>query len=206
MEDEVLAKSMKIDDSTRDEAAPVVEELRLHVPEGALIPAGATFYEGDDDGRCRVIKLDGERCRGSRSRDTGLCPGHAGRGGITTDPRAASLKAAAVRSQRRQARMLLGVSARRAAEPVQASRIRALSRANDFAKAIVDAPLDDETLSTLQRQQAAVKAVELLFPQVTAQLDVDVPVDQEGVAGLDWEQLQALAQAHLGGDQEVTSS
>src|SRR5262249_5551853 len=149
---------------------------------------------GLDDGRCRVIKADGARCRGSRLREHGLCPGHAGKGGISRNPQEAARKAAQRRTERRQARLLLGVSARRGAEPLQASRLAAITRANDFAKAIVDAPLDDESLSTLQRQQAAVKAVELLFPQVTAQLDVEVPGDQDGVAQLDWEQLQALAQ------------
>ena len=33
--------------------------LKLNVPDTARIPDGATFWEGDDDGKCRVIRADG---------------------------------------------------------------------------------------------------------------------------------------------------
>lgn len=165
----------------------------LAIPESAKIPPGATFYEGQDDGRCRIVKPDGNRCGGTRMRRYGLCPGHAGVGGVSIDPAGASRLAAARRGELRERRMLLGVSARRGASPVQVARLAATKRAQDFAKAIVDAPLDDAELGTTARQLAAIRAVELLYPQVTAQLDVTLPESEQDARSMGWQEMQALA-------------
>ena len=172
-------------------------ELVLNVPETAMIPDGCTFWEGEDDGRCRVLKPGGVRCRGIRRRDTGLCNGHSGIGGVATDPRTASLAAHAEKSRRAQTRAVLGITTRRAAQPLQQARVRAQLRANDFAEAIVDAPLDDANLSSVARQRAAIAAVELLYPQAEARLDVELPSSVDEVSGLGWSELQALAQQLL---------
>lgn len=182
--------------SSGDEALSQ-EDLVLVIPESAMLPEDAAFYEGEDDGRCRLIR-DGQRCRGARMRAYGLCAGHAGIGGVARDPVGTSKMAAASRTAMKQRRMLLGVSARRGAEPIALARMLAQERAEEIARGIVEAPLDDETLGSLPRQQALIKAVELLYPQVTATLDVELPEDADGVSGLGWAQLQQLAQAHLG--------
>lgn len=72
-------------------------------------------------------------------------------------------------------------------------------RADEVAHGLVDAVLDDAEIGTVERQKALLRAVEVLYPQVSAQVEVEIPEDAESAAGLDWEQLQALAQAHLGG-------
>lgn len=68
-------------------------------------------------------------------------------------------------------------------------------RADDFARAIVDDPLDDPELSSTGRQRAAIAAVELLYPQVSASLQVELPEDADGVRALGWAELQQLALA-----------
>lgn len=165
------------------------------------LPEGATLYEGPDDHRCRVIKADGTRCNGTRSLKLGgRCPGHGG-AGIARSPehaRQASKAAAVERTRRAEARIHLGVSARRAASPLQAARVRAQMRADELAAAIVDGPLDDAEMSALARQGAAIKAVEVLYPQTSVHLDVDVPTDEEGVQSMGWQQMQALAATLLG--------
>jgi len=89
--------------------------------------------------------------------------------------------------------MLLGVSARRASSPVQLARLRAQERAEAFATAVVDGPLDDPELGSLSRQKAAIAALELLYPQVHASLELELPEDADGVQGMGWEDMQRLA-------------
>jgi len=168
--------------------------LKLNVPETARIPDGATFYEGTDDGRCRVIKQDGERCNGIRARATGLCPGHAG---TTPDIRQYSALGHEARRRKASARAVLGITSRRASTPLQAARVAAQIRADDYARALVDAPLDDPELGSVARQQAAVRALELLYPQVTGRLEVELPTEPDEVAGMGWQEMQELASSLL---------
>ena len=177
-------------------------ELVLRIPDTARIPEGATFHEGEDDGKCRVI-IRGERCRASRMRLYGLCPGHAGRGGIARDPVGASKLAHAERARKKQARLTLGITARRAAQPLQQARIAAQMRALDYAEAIVNKPLDDPELGSIARQTAAIRALELLYPQVTASLDLTMPDEPEQLGAMGWQDMQALATRLLEpGDQQ----
>ena len=183
---------------------PPDDALVLRIPDGAKLPDGATFYQGEDDTRCRLIKPDGQRCRSTRMRATGLCGGHSGIG-LASSPdaaRAASRLAATERANRASARISLGISARRAAQPLQASRVRAQARAEDYAAAIVDGPLDDGELGTVQRQQAAIRALELLYPQASISATVDLPTEADEVGAMGWQEMQALAQALVtSGDQ-----
>jgi hypothetical protein len=71
----------------------------------------------------------------------------------------------------------------------------AQARAGDFARAIVDEPLDDPNLRSLDRQRAAIAAVELIFPQQT--LEVQIPTSDEELDELDWFELQELASKYL---------
>lgn len=179
------------------------EALILRIPEEAKLPEGATFYEGEDDGRCRLVRLDGSRCQATRMRATGMCPGHSGRGGVARDPRGSALLAAAERKKRASARLVLGVGARRASQPLQAARVAAQMRAADIAAALVDAPLDDPDMKPAERHRAVVETAKLLYPQVTAQLEVDMPEDEDGVRALSWADLQALAASHFDGGTPV---
>lgn len=176
------------------------QALVLCVPDTALVPDGSTFYDGPDDKRCRLIKPDGERCKATRVRRYGLCSGHAGTGGIMRDPAGAAKLANAERRRRSAARVSLGISARRAAQPLQQSRMQAQLRANEVAAALIDAPLDDPEVGTIPRQQAMIRAMELLYPQVHASLDMTLPDEPEQLGTMGWQEMQALAQ------QLVTSS
>lgn len=168
------------------------------VPETARLPDGSTLYDGPPDGQCRVIKSTGERCRGSRVKRFGLCGGHAGITAIVRSPREMSSKGNEERRRRASVRATLGISARRAASPVQAARLAAQRRSEDFARAIVDGPLDDPDLSAERRQRAALAAVEVLFPEVRATVEVELPEHPDEVAGMGWAQLQQLAARYLG--------
>jgi hypothetical protein len=166
------------------------QTLELHVPDTARIPDGATFYEGQDDGRCRLIKQDGTRCRGARGKATGLCPGHAG---LSADIRQYSALGHEARRKQARARATLGITTRRAASPLQAARVAAQIRADDYARALVDDPLDDPELGSVARQQAAVRALELLYPQVQARVEVELPAEAGEVQGMGWQEMQELA-------------
>jgi len=175
------------------------QELVLRLPESAYIPEGATFYEGEDDGRCRLIRADGRRCGAARTRAYGLCGAHAGTSMVTRDPAGAARLAAQARTERKQRRLLLGVTSRQAADPRMLVRERLQERREEAARAVVDGVLDDGKLSGLQRQTGMLAAIEAAYPSVTAQLAVDLPANAEEAAALEWEQLKALAASHLGG-------
>lgn len=183
------------------DTAPAGDELVLRLPETARIPEGATFYDGPDDGKCRVIRPGTlGRCTAIRARATGICTAHAGKG-ILADPQRFSAEAHAAKRAKSLARATLGISTRRASQPLQAARVAAQIRAQDYAAAVVDAPLDDPELGTVARQQAAIRALELLYPQVTATLDVALPEEADEVAGMGWQEMQSMA-AQLLGDQQ----
>jgi hypothetical protein len=99
--------------------------------------------------------------------------------------------------------MLLGVSARRAASPAQASRLRAQLRADEIASAVIDGPLDDENLGTLARQRAMLAALDSLYPKVTASVEMGLPDEPEGVSEMGWEAMSRLASSLLAGEDEA---
>jgi len=88
-----------------------------------------------------------------------------------------------------------GLSAARAADPRFAARIRAALRADDLAMAIVDGPLDDRKLTAVERQRAALSALDSTFPlqRVTAELSLDEDVDS-----MSWKDMQRVALSLLG--------
>jgi hypothetical protein len=166
------------------------QELRLVLPETARIPEGATFWEGDDDGYCRVIKADGGRCQGVRLRAYGLCQGHAGTSKLLSDPAGYARKGAAGKARIRERHKLLaahGVNPRRAAREV------AIRRSDAVVRALVDDPLDDETLSTVARQRAVIGMLDAVFPLATVSAEIELPADAEGVEQLGWSDMQRLA-------------
>jgi hypothetical protein len=183
------------DNSTPVTSRDTVEQRSpvLVIPEGAKIPDGATFYEGEDDRRCRLVRADGRRCGATRMRAYGLCATHAG---MTPDISAMSAAGHAAKKRKAQARATLGISARRASTPLQAARVAAQMRANDYARAIVDEPLDAD-IDAVAKQRAAIAALELLYPQASLRVDVEMPADEEGVEALGWSEMQALAASLL---------
>jgi len=166
------------------------------LPEGHKVPEGAKLLAGEDDGRCRVVKSDGDRCRGVRMRGGVLCPGHAGVG-LGGDPAASSALARASKARLRARRELLGVGPRTAAQPRQIARLRAQERAEEAARALVDGPLDDPSLGSLERQRAVVTMLAETFPLASATVEIEVPAGSAQVTGLGWSDLQALAASVL---------
>jgi hypothetical protein len=157
-------------------------------PESARVPEGATFFLGDDDGYCRVIH-PGERgrCQGIRMLDSGLCPPHAGRSRILDDPRGMAKRGNAGKARVRERRTLL---ASNGITPRAAAREAAIRRSDAIVRALVDDPLDDETLSTAQRHKAILATVETLFPLSTVTAEVELPADPESMG---WGDMQRLA-------------
>jgi hypothetical protein len=71
--------------------------------------------------------------------------------------------------------------------------MRAAERATDVAEALVDAPLDDPSLGTIERQQAVVRMLAETFPLTTASLTIELPAEADAVADMSWEGMRALA-------------
>jgi len=173
------------------ELKPTVLVDGWELPEGHRVPAGATIRQGEDDGRCRVL-VDGVACRAIRTKKYGVCLVHAGGGGFG-DPKAAGARGNAVRLQLRESRRLLAVGTKRGADPRHIARVHAVARALDVATALVDAPLDDPDLGTIERQQAVVRMLGETFPLATATVSVELPTDASEVGSMGWSSMQALA-------------
>jgi len=173
------------------------------IPACHRLPADCTLYLGDDDGRCRVIHSTGERCRATRTHSYGLCMPHAGGG--ARDHAAMGALGAAQRARLRTARLTLGLGSRTAADPRQVLRVAALARSQEIADAVLS-PLDDDDLGSVTRQRTALAVLDAAFPQQQVTVTVDVPQDEAGVAGLSWQDMQALAAQLLEGDTTETQS
>jgi len=170
--------------------------LVLRIPEGARIPDGATFYEGSDDGYCRLVRADGTRCGAARTRAYGLCSGHAGLGGVNRDPSMAARLAGQSRREKARTRMLLGITPRTAADPRQLARLRAHERAEEIARALIDDPLD-RIEDAGKRQAAVIAGLEQAWPSVRATIEAELPEDEAGMQALGWEELRKLEQAYV---------
>src|SRR5215831_1076486 len=142
------------------------------VPACHRIPEGAELAQPGEDSRCRVIANE-RRCRGTRLKAYGLCMGHAGGGG-TTDLDSMRLKAAAKQRSLKLSRQLLGIGPARSADPRAFMRVRAHERAIEMARAVVDGPLDDRKLGTIERQSAVLKALDATFPLQQATLSLEI--------------------------------
>jgi hypothetical protein len=161
----------------------------VEVPAVHRIPDGALRHPGDDDGRCRVVWEDGRRCGATRMRAYGICSAHAGGG----DPQAASERGHAKKAVLRQRRALLGIGPNTAANPRQIARLAALGRAEEIAAALVDGPLDDASLSAVERQQAVIRTLSETFPLQQLTVEVELPADAAAVSDMGWEAMQQLA-------------
>lgn len=163
---------------------------------GALLPHCHRIKEGmtwgePEPGRCKVINASGERCRARPTRVYGVCFGHLGGGGMS-DPHAMSAKANSVKAELRVRRELLGIGARRVADPRSLARLAAQRRAEDIASAVW-APLDDGELSSVERQVATIRGLDATFPLQALSLSVSLPADAAGVEGMSWADMQVMA-------------
>ena len=59
---------------------------------------------------------------------------------------------------------MLGISAAGTANPRQLARLKALERSEELAEALVNGPLDDPDLGSVQRQLAAGRIIDAVFP------------------------------------------
>lgn len=160
------------------------------VPACNRIPVGAELAaKVEGDRRCRVLNSDA-RCKAPQAGDTGLCAGHAGVGGVAdldqmrkaSNERRASLK---------MTRQMLGIGSGRTNDPRAAARIRAALRADDLAKAVVDGPLDAD-LKPLDRQRAALAAIDATYPLQTVTAELSLSADTD-VDAMDWATMQRIA-------------
>jgi hypothetical protein len=167
-----------------------IEALDWTLPEGARVPEGCTFFEGEDDGYCRVIhEGDRGRCQGVRMIATGLCPPHSGRSKILDDPRGMQNRGAGAKVRARERRQLLE---RNGINPRSAAREAAIARTDAVVRALVDEPLDDRSVGTRARQRAVLDMLDAVFPLSHAEISVELPADPEGMG---WAEMQALARA-----------
>lgn len=153
------------------------------------VPDGATIRRGEDDGRCRVLWPDGRRCGATRTRLFGVCSAHAGGG----DPEAAAVLARSKRTKLRERRVLLGIGPNTAANPRQIARMAAQERAEEIAAALIDGPLDEPSLSAIERQQAVIRGLDATFPLQQLTVEIDLPTDEAGVQEMGWQEMQRLA-------------
>ena len=168
------------------QAQGTVEFDGVAVPTCHRIPEGAELAQPSEDSHCRVV-IKGERCKGTRLLAFGLCMGHAGGGGmgdLDEMRRLSSEKRASLKILRQT----LHIGGSRAADPRVAARLRAAQRANEIATAIVDGPLDDRKLGTVERQTAVLKALDATFPLQTTTVELSLS-DPDSLAWHDLEQL-----------------
>jgi hypothetical protein len=156
-------------------------------PATARVPEGSSYFWGEDDGYCRVIHADGRRCQGVRTLADGLCPPHAGKSKILDDPRGMQARSAQGRVRARERRAVLAANG---VNPRMAAREAAIRRSEDVVRALVDEPLDDRGLSTMQRQRAVLGMLDAVFPLAHTEVEVEIPSDPES---LSWSDMQRLA-------------
>ena len=170
----------------------VIEQdaLVLRMPDSARIPEGSTFYEGDDDGTCRLVRPDGSRCLGIRMKAYGLCAGHAGTSRILADPKGMQKKGAVAKVRARERRSVLVSNG---LNPRKAAREQAIRRNDAIVRALVDDPLDDSKLTTMQRQKATLDMLDAVFPLAQVSAEIELPASVEQVESMDWASMQRLA-------------
>lgn len=88
-------------------------------------------------------------------------------------------------------RQMLGIGSGRVNDPRAAARIRAAVRADDLAKAVVDGPLDAE-LKPLDRQRAALAAIDATYPLQTVTAELSLSADTD-IDAMDWATMQRIA-------------
>jgi hypothetical protein len=78
--------------------------------------------------------------------------------------------------------------------PRQAAREAAIRRSDAMVEALVDAPLDDDKLSTMQRHRAVLATLDAVFPLAQVSAEIELPATAEGIEAMGWGEMQRLAQ------------
>jgi hypothetical protein len=73
-------------------------------------------------------------------------------------------------------------------------RVRAAQRAFELAQAVVDGPLDDRKIGTIERQTAALKALDATFPLQTGTVELSLSEPDD----MSWKDMKQLALSLLG--------
>ena len=165
-----------------------VDVLGLQLPHCHRVPEGATLAEAN--GHCRVIRPVRGRCTAPATRLYGLCIVHLGGGGTSLEEMRA--KAVASKARLKIQREILGVGPNRVGSARQRARVQAAARAEQVAEALL-APLDDEALSSMLKQAAAVKILDATEPLQSSTIELELPAEEGQIQALGWEQMQALA-------------
>jgi hypothetical protein len=168
-----------------------VERDGVTLPACHRVPTDASLAPASESTQCRVVRADGDRCRGTRVLAYGVCMGHAGGG---ADPATMSKAGTAKLKELRVTREILGIGPRTASSPRAAMRLRAAQRANELARAVIDGPLDAD-LTPLERQAAALKAVDATFPLQSGTIELSISDDPDSMS---WNDMQRLASSLLG--------
>src|SRR5215475_2269131 len=117
--------------------------LGLELPACHRIPEGSELAEPDGS-HCRVVRPELGRCQARPTRRYGVCLAHAGGGGWrdSDEAREMGARANASKAVLRARRQVLGIGARRSADPRQVARVLAHGRAERVAAALLE-PIDD---------------------------------------------------------------
>jgi len=171
---------------------PHVEVLGLQLPDVHRVLDGSQLAPEDDDpGHCRIVRPDGRRCRSTPTRRYGVCLIHAG-GGMR-DYASAARAAHAAKARLKVRRELLGIGPNRVGSARSHARLRALARAEELAEALVDGPLDAPGLGPIERQRAALAALDATFPLQRLDVELELPASPDEAESLSWESMQRLA-------------
>ena len=97
------------------------------------------------------------------------------------------------RARLKTRRQLLGIGPSRAGNPRSHARLLALERAEELAQALVTGPLDDPSLGAVERQAAAIRALDATYPLASTSLEIELPADAGEVGAMSWADMQRLA-------------
>lgn len=190
----VLGGTFCVSEPVLNTSSAEPSQIPWEPPATARVPEGSSYWLGEDDGYCRLIHADGRRCQGIRTREDGLCPPHAGKSKILDDPAGYARKGNAGKARIRERHALL---AAHGVNPRRAAREAAIRRTDAVVRALVDAPLDDQGLSTMQRQRAVLGMLDAVFPLAQVTAEIELPASAEQVEAMGWSDMQALAQRML---------
>lgn len=174
----------------------LVEQSHIDVrgrslPSVHRIPEGSTWRSDEERGtRCALIRPDGRPCGAPAVKRYGVCLVHCGGGAY--DLAAMSALGVAKLGRLRLKRELLGIGPARSGNPRQVARVAAAERADELALALL-APLDDRRLSSMEKQRAAVTAIDATFPLQSTTVDLELPTDAGEIGAMGWEAMQQLA-------------
>src|SRR5262252_6422339 len=133
---------------------------------------------------CWAIKHSGEPCGAAARRGQDFCGAHLGLG-VAADPRRyqplATAAAKANAGRRAQLRASLGLTRRHSTRDLLKAEV---FRERERVVAAAMSPIRDSGLGSVARHRAALELLETVEPVTKIELDVELPVDEQGVERL----------------------